>query len=661
LNAFNKPLKIMQTDRRNRVIIQNVQPEIDDGRHFIKRVVNEWTQVTADIFSDGHDAVRASLHYRHESNKNWTEAYMEAQPNDVWTAAFQVTQKGFYHYKLEAWVDHLLNWHNGFLKKQADRQDMAVELLIGADLLKRTAKGYPKAKAAALDKAAELLEKKGAYDEATAAVLTQEFADMVLAHPMKQFQTWYDKDLRVRIGRDRAVFSAWYELFPRSAAAKPGDHGTFKDMERILPRLQELGFDVLYLPPIHPIGTSNRKGKNNSLDTGPHEPGSPWAIGNTDGGHTAIHKQLGTLKDYQHLIAEAQKHGLEIAFDLALQCSPDHPWVKEHPEWFLWRPDGTIAYAENPPKKYQDIVPINFETEDWRNLWEELKKVILFWVDAGVLIFRVDNPHTKPFAFWEWVINEVHSQHPDVIFLAEAFTRPKIMGALGKLGFSQSYTYFTWRNNRREMEEYLTELTQTEWRDYYRPNFWPNTPDILPYHLMDAGANVFVLRLLMAATLSSNYGVYGPSYEFMENKGNTNGKEEYLDSEKYELRTYDWNARNRITEAMTAINRIRREQPALQRTFNLTFTRADNESLMSFVKVSDDGSNVIWCVVNFDAQYTQSGYVEVPKKLLGIEGRVNLKVTDLLTEETYHWFNDWNYVEINPNKFPMHLFWVSMR
>jgi len=287
--------------------------------------------------------------------------------------------------------------------------------------------------------------------------------------------------------------------------------------------------------------------------------------------------------------------------------------------------------------------------------------VILFWVDAGVLIFRVDNPHTKPFAFWEWVINEVHSQHPDVIFLAEAFTRPKIMGALGKLGFSQSYTYFTWRNNRREMEEYLTELTQTEWRDYYRPNFWPNTPDILPYHLMDAGANVFVLRLLMAATLSSNYGVYGPSYEFMENKGNTNGKEEYLDSEKYELRTYDWNARNRITEAMTAINRIRREQPALQRTFNLTFTRADNESLMSFVKVSDDGSNVIWCVVNFDAQYTQSGYVEVPKKLLGIEGRVNLKVTDLLTEETYHWFNDWNYVEINPNKFPMHLFWVSMR
>ncbi|HRJ13916.1 MAG TPA: alpha-1,4-glucan--maltose-1-phosphate maltosyltransferase, partial [Saprospiraceae bacterium] len=379
------------------------------------------------------------------------------------------------------------------------------------------------------------------------------------------------------------------------------------------------------------------------------------------GGHTAIHKQLGTLKDYQHLIAEAQKHGLEIAFDLALQCSPDHPWVKEHPEWFLWRPDGTIAYAENPPKKYQDIVPINFETEDWRNLWEELKKVILFWVDAGVLIFRVDNPHTKPFAFWEWVINEVHSQHPDVIFLAEAFTRPKIMGALGKLGFSQSYTYFTWRNNRREMEEYLTELTQTEWRDYYRPNFWPNTPDILPYHLMDAGANVFVLRLLMAATLSSNYGVYGPSYEFMENKGNTNGKEEYLDSEKYELRTYDWNARNRITEAMTAINRIRREQPALQRTFNLTFTRADNESLMSFVKVSDDGSNVIWCVVNFDAQYTQSGYVEVPKKLLGIEGRVNLKVTDLLTEETYHWFNDWNYVEINPNKFPMHLFWVSMR
>ncbi len=651
----------MQTDRRNRVIIENVQPEIDDGRHFIKRVVNEWVYVTADIFADGHDVLRASLYYRHESQKAWTELYMESKPNDVWSALFQVTQKGFYHYKLEAWVDHLLTWHAGFLKKHADEQDMSVELLIGAGLLRRTAEGYPKSKAEALEKVAEALEKTGACEDALELVLSPEFEEMVQAHPMKQFQTWYDKNLRVRIGRDRAVFSSWYELFPRSASAEPGRHGAFKDVEGLLPRLEEFGFDVLYLPPIHPIGLAFRKGKNNSLDPAPGDPGSPWAIGGIEGGHTAIHPELGTLKDYQNLIKKAQKHGLEIALDLAFQCSPDHPWVKEHPQWFLWRPDGTIMYAENPPKKYQDIVPINFETGDWSNLWEELRNVILYWVEAGVNIFRVDNPHTKPFAFWEWVINEIQSKHPDVIFLAEAFTRPKIMAALAKLGFTQSYTYFTWRANRKEMEEYITELTQTELRDYFRPNFWPNTPDILPYHLMDAGPNVFVLRLLLAATLSSNYGVYGPAYEFMENAGNLNGKEEYLDSEKYELRTYDWNLRNRLTEAMTAINRIRRENPALQRTFNLTFTRTDNDMLMSFVKISDDCTNIIWGIANFDPLHTQSGYVEVPKKLLGIEGRVNIKVTDLLTGATYHWFSDWNYVELDPNKYPMHVFQVSMR
>ncbi len=651
----------MQTDRRNRVIIENVQPEIDDGRHFIKRVVDEWVRVGADIFSDGHDVLRASLYYRHESQKSWTETYMTPLPNDVWNASFQVTQKGFYHYKIEAWLDHLLTWHTGFVKKHADDQDMSVELLIGAGLLRRTAQAYSKTKAEALLKVAEALEKPGAYEEAVSLVLSRSFEDLVIRHPMKQFQTWYDKNLRVRIGRNTAVFSAWYELFPRSAALKPGEHGAFKDVERLLPRLEEFGFDVLNLPPIHPIGVVNRKGKNDSLDPAPGEPGSPWAIGAAEGGHKDIHPQLGTLNDYQHLIKKAKKHGLEIALDLAFQCSPDHPWVKEHPEWFLWRPDGTIAYAENPPKKYQDIVPINFETDDWQNLWEELRNVILYWVEAGVEIFRVDNPHTKPFAFWEWVIDEVQSQHPDVIFLSKAFTRPKIMAALAKLGFSQSYTFFTWRTNRKEMEEYLTELTTTELRDYFRPNFWPNTPDILPYHLMDAGPNMFVLRLLLAATLSSNYGVYGPAFEFMENAGNLNGKEEYLNSEKYELRTYDWSMRNRITDAMTLINRIRRENPALQRTFNLTFTRTDNDMLMSYVKISDDGSNIIWCIASFDTQYTQSGYVEVPKKLLGIESRVNIKMTDLLAGETYHWFNEWNYVELNPNKYPMHIFQVSLR
>ncbi|HMN91541.1 MAG TPA: alpha-1,4-glucan--maltose-1-phosphate maltosyltransferase, partial [Saprospiraceae bacterium] len=385
-------------------------------------------------------------------------------------------------------------------------------------------------------------------------------------------------------------------------------------------------------------------------------PGSPWAIGSDEGGHKAVHSELGTIEDYKRLIINASKHGIDIALDLAFQCAPDHPWIKEHPAWFLWRPDGTIAYAENPPKKYQDIVPINFESDDWQNLWEELKSVLLYWCEMGVTIFRVDNPHTKPFRFWEWALAEVHKQYPDTIFLSEAFTRPKIMAELAKLGFTQSYTYYTWRNSRRELEEYLTELTQTELREYFRPNFWPNTPDILAYEMMGADSNTFALRYVMAATLSSNYGLYGPAYEFLENTGNNNGKEEYFNSEKYEIRTYDWNARNRITDLYKAVNRIRREHKALQTTWNIHFTRTDNEQLMSYVKRTDDGSDVIWCVVNFDTQFTQSGFVEVPKKLLGIEGRVHLLVTDLLTGETYHWFNDWNYVELNPAKCPIHIF-----
>lgn len=650
----------METDRRNRVVIEQVQPELDGGRHFVKKVINDLVHVSADIFSDGHDAIRACLHYRHESEKSWTIIAMQPEANDTWTASFPVTQYGFYHYKLEGWVDHLQNWHNGFLKKHADGQDLSVELLIGSELLKRTATAYPPKAAAVLIEAARILEAPEAYESSVALVLSADFTSLVEEHPMKQFQTWYDKQLRVRIGRDKGVFSAWYELFPRSAAQQPGRHGTFKDVERLLPRIREFGFDVLYLPPIHPIGVSNRKGKNNSLNAGPDEPGSPWAIGSADGGHTAVHPALGTLADYKHLLQEAKKHDIEVAFDLAFQCAPDHPWVKEHPEWFLWRPDGSIAYAENPPKKYQDIVPINFETDDWKNLWEALRDVILFWVEAGVEIFRVDNPHTKPFAFWEWVINEVQTRNPNVIFLSEAFTRPKIMAALAKLGFSQSYTYFTWRNSKEDMEAYLMELSNNPMRDYFRPNFWPNTPDILPYHLMEAGANMFVLRLLMAATLSSNYGVYGPAYEFMENTGNDNAKEEYFNSEKYEIRHYPWEERNRITDAMTLINRIRKTNPALQRTFNIHFTRTDNNQLMSYLKISDDRQNIIWCIASFDANNVQSGYVEVPKTLLGIGHRTNIKVTDLLTDETYHWFNEWNYVELNPNRFPMHIFQVQV-
>ncbi len=643
---------------RNRVIIEHVKPEIDNGRYYIKRIVGEQVRVAADIFADGHDVLRASLWYRHEHDKKWSEVWMQDHPNDAWSAEFYVHQKGFYHYKIEAWVDHLSTWLKGFRKKYEDNQQMGVELQIGTQLLRQTAKGYPKTKAKVLIDQAAALE-KDTYEHAVETVLSQAFAQLVHDHPMKQFQTEYDNNLRVRVGREKELFSAWYELFPRSTATALGQHGTFKDIERLLPRIVELGFDVLYLPPIHPIGKLNRKGKNNAVHAELGEPGSPWAIGSEEGGHKAIHPELGTLEDYKQLIISALKHGIDIAFDLAFQCAPDHPWIKEHPAWFLWRPDGTIAYAENPPKKYQDIVPINFESDDWQNLWEELKNVLLYWCEVGVTIFRVDNPHTKPFRFWEWAIAEVHKQYPDTIFLSEAFTRPKIMAELAKLGFTQSYTYYTWRNSRRELEEYLTELTQTELRQYFRPNFWPNTPDILAYEMMGADSNTFALRYVMAATLSSNYGLYGPAYEFLENTGNTNGKEEYFNSEKYEIRTYDWSARNRITDLYKAVNRIRREHKALQTTWNIQFTRTDNEQLMSYVKRTDDGSDVIWCVVNFDTRFTQSGFVEVPKKLLGIEGRVHLLVTDLLTGETYHWFNDWNYVELNPAKCPIHIFNVQ--
>ena len=646
---------------RNRVVIENVKPEIDGGRHFIKRIPGERVHVSADIYSDGHDAVRASLLYRKEGLKKWNELFLNPLGNDAWAASFIPEELGFFEYRIEAWVDHFQTWHNGFLKKEADGQHMAVELEIGADLLAKTAAGYSKTRASSLKKAEKVLRDEKAYKEAVQLVLSPEFHQMVLEFPMKQFTTVYDQTLRVRVGRPKELYSTWYEFFPRSATRKPGVHGTFKDCEKLLPRISEMGFDVLYFPPIHPIGEVNRKGKNNAVNAKEGEPGSPWAIGSKEGGHKAIHKELGTLEDYKRLIKKARKMGMEIALDLAFQCAPDHPYIKEHPEWFVWRPDGTIAYAENPPKKYQDIVPLNFETDDWENLWNELKSVILYWVEVGVDIFRVDNPHTKAFPFWEWVIEEVQKKHPQVIFLAEAFTRPRVMAGLAKAGYTQGYSYFTWRTTKAEMEEYMTELTTTEWREFYRPNFWPNTPDILAYELMGANSNAFVKRLLMAATLSSNYGMYGPAYELLDNRGNFNGKEEYLDSEKYEIKVYPWDQKNRLTDAITRINHIRKKHPALQDTYNIHFTRTDNDQLMSYVKLTEDRSDIIWCIANFDVENTQAGFVEVPKSLLGISGNhIHLQVTDLLTGETYYWFNDWNFVQLDPGKWPMHVFHVRL-
>jgi starch synthase (maltosyl-transferring) len=464
----------------------------------------------------------------------------------------------------------------------------------------------------------------------------------------------------VVVERRKALFSTWYERYPRSSSFEPHRSGTFKDCEALLPEIARLGFDVFYLPPIHPIGRTHRKGKNNSPQAEPGDPGSPWAIGAEEGGHKSIDPGLGTLEDFESLMGKAAEFGIEIALDLAYQCSPDHPYVKEHPEWFRKRPDGTIQYAENPPKKYQDIYPIDFETDHWEALWEELKSVVLFWIDRGVRIFRVDNPHTKAFPFWEWMIGEVRRDFPDVIFLSEAFTRPKVMYRLAKVGFSQSYTYFTWRNSKREFMEYLTELTQSEVREFFRPNFWPNTPDILPEYLQYGGRPAFVIRLILAATLSSNYGIYGPPFELLVNEP-LPGREEYLDSEKYEIRRWNWDQPGNLKEFIARINRMRRENPALQTTWNLRFFEIDNEQLLFFGKMGDPLSESLLVVVNLDPFHTQSGWLTVPLEELGIEPGQAYLGHDLLSEEKYIWYGEKNFIKLNPHTLPAHVFKLKTR
>jgi starch synthase (maltosyl-transferring) len=471
-----------------------------------------------------------------------------------------------------------------------------------------------------------------------------------------RYAVTYPRELTVTVDREKAGFSAWYEMFPRSTSPVHGKHGTFKDCEACLPYIAAMGFDVLYLPPIHPIGKTGRKGKNNTLPARPEDPGTPWAIGAKEGGHKAINPRLGTLADFKRLIAKAGEYNIEIALDIAFQCSPDHPYVKEHPEWFFRRPDGTIQYAENPPKKYQDIYPFNFDTENWRELWEELKSIVLYWAGQGVRIFRVDNPHTKPFQFWEWLLMEVKKEYPDAIFLSEAFTRPKVMYHLAKLGFIQSYTYFTWRNHKKDITEYLTELTQTPVKDFFRPNFWPNTPDILHEYLQTGGRAAFMARLVLAATLSASYGIYGPAFELMENRPREPGSEEYLNSEKYEIKHWDIDRPDSLRKLIGQINRIRRENAALQRNRNLWFNATSNEQLICYSKHTDDLSNLILVVVNLDPHATQAGAVNVPLKSWGCDAEKPYKVHDLLSDKGYTWRGEWNYVELNPSVCPAHIF-----
>ncbi|SEP59193.1 alpha-1,4-glucan--maltose-1-phosphate maltosyltransferase [Neolewinella agarilytica] len=641
---------------QNRSVIDNVKPQINNGRFMIQRVVGEKVNVSASIFGDGHDYLRAVVEYKKEGTKKWTTVEMADLGNDAWSASFTVTEQAIYQYRIVSWVDHLLTWYRGFKKKQADGQPMGVELAIGGNLLTEVAKSLAKSKQAPVRAA---IKELGQKDEGSATdyVLGPVFGKIVQDYPLRKFETTYDHNMRVKVGRLRERFSSWYELFPRSASQDVNRTGTFKDVELLLPRIDELGFNVLYMPPVHPIGRKNRKGRNNATTAMEGEPGSPWAIGAAEGGHKAILPELGDIKDYKALIHKAKtEYDIDVALDLAFQCAPDHPYIEDHPDWFIWRPDGTIMYAENPPKKYQDIVPINFETEDWKALWEELLSVVLYWCEAGVTIFRVDNPHTKPYRFWEYVIGETNKKFPDTIFLAEAFSRPAVMTELAKRGFQQSYTYFTWRTTPQEMKEYLTELTTTDLADIMQPNFWPNTPDILAFEMMGANSNQFVKRLLLAATLSSSYGLYGPSYELMENRGNTNGKEEYYDSEKYMARHYDWSYRNRITDAYTLINHARNNNPALQQTNNIRFTGSENGNLLSFVKWDEERTNFIWTIVNFDQHNRQGGHVHVPQDLLGHDG---FRVTDLLTGNQYWWNGHSNYVDLDPGQWPAHVFKVE--
>ena len=632
-----------------RVVIENVQPQIDGGHYPAKFTIGESVKITADIFGDGHDHLRAQVLFKHETKESWSTLELKHQSNDNWAAYFQVTEKGFYLFTIRAWVDHFETWYDGFKKKAQAALDLQVELMEGAALLKKIGKGDPY-----FQSLAATLADKDSYRDAVEKVLSPAFEKIVHEHPLIEHETTFDQRLKLVVEFRKANFSAWYELFPRSASLD-GKHGKFQDVIRLLPRISAMGFDVLYLPPIHPIGKINRKGKNNSVKAEPGEPGSPWAIGSDEGGHKAIHPELGTLGDFKKLIAEARKLNIDVAMDIAFQCAPDHPYVKEYPQWFKQRPDGSIQYAENPPKKYQDIYPFNFESKDWEKLWAELLSVFEYWIEQGVTIFRVDNPHTKPIRFWQWVIAEITKKHEDIIFLAEAFTRPKIMASLAKVGFTQSYTYFTWRVTKEEIVEYMNELVYSPSRHYFRPNFWPNTPDILPFHLQHQGENIFIIRLALATTLSSSYGIYGPPYEFIHNIP-VPGREEYMDSEKYEIKRHDWKKTNRMTDIITILNRTRKQHPALQSTWNLQFCTIHQPNLLAYLKATPDLSDIFLIVVNLDPHQRHSGYVQLPKESLGLRDRVNIKIHDIMTDEHYTWTQDWNYVELDPFKMPFHLF-----
>jgi starch synthase (maltosyl-transferring) len=643
-----------QVDGRKRVVIERVSPEIDCGRFPIKRVVGERVVVEADVFADGHDQIACQILYW-QDEKKLKKSPMKPLGNDRWRSEFSAEELGRYYYTVEGWIDRFETWRVDLVKRVAAGQDVHVQLLLGTDLIAEAAAQATEEDAQVLRQWAIRLREAKDKPEGAAIALEEGLLELIRRYPVKHFASRYGKQLMAMVDREKACFSTWYEVFPRSCAREAGRHGTFRDCELSLPYIASMGFDVVYLPPVHPIGREFRKGKNNSPNSQPTDPGSPWAIGSAEGGHKSLHPNLGTLADFKHFVSAAEKQGLEVAIDIAFQCAPDHPYVREHPEWFRKRPDGTIQYAENPPKKYRDIYPLDFESAEWRALWEELKSVFDYWIDQGVRIFRVDNPHTKPFPFWEWAIGEIKLRHPEVLFLAEAFTKPAVMQRLSKLGFSQSYTYFTWRNTKQEITEYFRELVETELREYFRPSLWPNTPDILPGFLQLGRRPAFMVRLILAATLGASYGIYGPAFELCENTPLQPGSEEYLNSEKYELKHRDLLSAGSLRDFIARINQIRKEHPALQRNRSLRFHETDNSELICYSKTSDDLLDVIIVIVNLDCVRVQTGWVDLDLSSLGLDADQTFRVHDLLGQGEYLWHGSRNYVALTPESLPAHI------
>ncbi|HEX5058668.1 MAG TPA: alpha-1,4-glucan--maltose-1-phosphate maltosyltransferase [Kofleriaceae bacterium] len=639
-----------------RVVILAVRPEVDGGRYPAKRVVGDTVDVEVDLTSDGHDVVRAMLLHRPPGDAVWHEVELRAVGNDTWRASFVATALGRHHYTVTGWVDAFATWRHGLERKVQVGTDVSVELLEGALLVDAAALRAERSglgTAAMLRDLAGVLRSAEPMESRIATALSATLADTMARAPDRTHAARYRHELELHVERPLAATSSWYELFPRSTG--DGRHGTFRDAERWLEYVADLGFDILYLPPIHPIGLAFRKGPDNSPTSGPEDVGSPWAIGAAEGGHTSVHPQLGTLDDFDHFFAAARSRGLDVALDIAFQCSPDHPWVREHPQWFKQRPDGTIQYAENPPKKYQDVYPFDFECADWRNLWAALRDVFLFWCDRGVRVFRVDNPHTKPIPFWEWCLREVQARVPETVFLSEAFTRPKLMYALAKSGFSQGYTYFTWRTTKWELENYLTELVHSPVADFYRPNFWPTTPDIFPEHLVYGGHAIFTQRLILAATLGANYGIYGPSFELMENVQRA-GVEELARNEKYQLRSWDIMRPSSLRHVIARLNRIRRAHPALHDLRSLHFHRTDNELVMAYSKRR--GDSIVLVVVNLDAHHTHRAWLDLDLAALGVQPEQTFQVHDLLSGARYSWRGPRNFVELVPDEMPAHIFEV---